>query len=247
VHSLAFHKLLRCQSGYPVDHWIAYPLSLFECLHFCEWLTDLIKILCTLSFPFSSILFFYCRCRVRIHSAVLEGTFGRVYRGTYTEEEGVEEEVLVKTVTGRSQLSYSSGYFAFSSSERVLRVADAFLGVRTFFLSFSLSFFLSFFLSQTSFYLPRLGVEGYLHVITHSYIPQSVGLLWTRDRPVAVESERNVPKSLTVLSLSMFLFWFAATNKQPVYSSMCPQARSLGGQWCSHPGRLSPRGAKMNE
>jgi hypothetical protein len=31
----------------------------------------------------------------------MEGTFGRVYRGTYTEEDGVEEEVLVKTVTGK--------------------------------------------------------------------------------------------------------------------------------------------------
>ncbi|KAJ9592192.1 hypothetical protein L9F63_001308, partial [Diploptera punctata] len=39
------------------------------------------------------------RCRVRLRNVVLEGTFGRVYRGTYTEEEGVEEEVLVKTVT----------------------------------------------------------------------------------------------------------------------------------------------------
>ena len=66
---------------------------------------------------------------------MLEGTFGRVYRGTYTEEEGVEEEVLVKTVTGRSQLSYSSVYFAFRSSEQGRQVADAFLRVRTFFLS----------------------------------------------------------------------------------------------------------------
>jgi RYK receptor-like tyrosine kinase len=41
---------------------------------------------------------------VRVHSVVLEGTFGRVYRGTYAEEDSVEEEVLVKTVTGRSQL-----------------------------------------------------------------------------------------------------------------------------------------------
>jgi RYK receptor-like tyrosine kinase len=44
---------------------------------------------------------------VRVHSAVLEGTFGRVYRGTYAEEDSVEEEVLVKTVTGRSQLACS--------------------------------------------------------------------------------------------------------------------------------------------
>lgn len=40
------------------------------------------------------------RYRVRLKSVLLEGTFGRVYRGTYTEEEGGEEEVLVKTVTG---------------------------------------------------------------------------------------------------------------------------------------------------
>uniref|UniRef100_A0A8D8M0B9 receptor protein-tyrosine kinase n=1 Tax=Cacopsylla melanoneura TaxID=428564 RepID=A0A8D8M0B9_9HEMI len=39
------------------------------------------------------------RCRVRLFSVNMEGTFGRVYRGTYTEEDGVEEEVLVKTVT----------------------------------------------------------------------------------------------------------------------------------------------------
>ncbi|XP_052121655.1 tyrosine-protein kinase Dnt-like [Frankliniella occidentalis] len=39
------------------------------------------------------------RCRVRLRSVVLEGTFGRVYRGSYADEEGVEQEVLVKTVT----------------------------------------------------------------------------------------------------------------------------------------------------
>jgi RYK receptor-like tyrosine kinase len=50
-----------------------------------------------------SVMFCICRCRVRVHSVVLEGTFGRVYRGTYAEEDSVEEEVLVKTVTGRSQ------------------------------------------------------------------------------------------------------------------------------------------------
>jgi len=57
---------------------------------------------------------------VRVHSVVLEGTFGRVYRGTYAEEDGVEEEVLVKTVTGRSQLgySYSSLYFVLRFQNR---------------------------------------------------------------------------------------------------------------------------------
>lgn len=39
------------------------------------------------------------RCRVRLRSVVLEGTFGRVYRGSYADEDGAEQEVLVKTVT----------------------------------------------------------------------------------------------------------------------------------------------------
>ncbi|XP_044740807.1 tyrosine-protein kinase Drl-like [Chrysoperla carnea] len=39
------------------------------------------------------------RCRVRLRSVVLEGTFGRVYHGSYTKEDGQEEDVLVKTVT----------------------------------------------------------------------------------------------------------------------------------------------------
>ncbi|XP_017770403.1 PREDICTED: tyrosine-protein kinase Dnt [Nicrophorus vespilloides] len=42
------------------------------------------------------------RCRVRLNSVVLEGTFGRVYLGSYTDEEGVEEEVIIKTVTGHA-------------------------------------------------------------------------------------------------------------------------------------------------
>ncbi|XP_024080750.1 tyrosine-protein kinase Dnt isoform X2 [Cimex lectularius] len=42
------------------------------------------------------------RCRVRLKSIVLEGTFGKVYRGSYTEEDGIEEEVLVKTVTDQA-------------------------------------------------------------------------------------------------------------------------------------------------
>lgn len=50
------------------------------------------------------------RCRVRLFSVNMEGTFGRVYRGTYTEEDGVEEEVLVKTVTGENwRLEYVYG------------------------------------------------------------------------------------------------------------------------------------------
>ncbi|XP_054269478.1 tyrosine-protein kinase Dnt-like isoform X1 [Macrosteles quadrilineatus] len=39
------------------------------------------------------------RCRCRLKSVLLEGTFGRVYRGSYTDEDGGEEEVMVKTVT----------------------------------------------------------------------------------------------------------------------------------------------------
>lgn len=39
------------------------------------------------------------RCRVRLLSVVLEGTFGRIYSGVYTPENGIEENILVKTVT----------------------------------------------------------------------------------------------------------------------------------------------------
>ncbi|CAH0390640.1 unnamed protein product [Bemisia tabaci] len=39
------------------------------------------------------------RCRVRLHSIVMEGTFGRVYHGAYTMESGKEQEVIVKTVS----------------------------------------------------------------------------------------------------------------------------------------------------
>ncbi|KAL1492981.1 hypothetical protein ABEB36_011133 [Hypothenemus hampei] len=38
------------------------------------------------------------RCRVRLNNIVLEGTFGRVYQGSYTTEEGTEETVIIKTV-----------------------------------------------------------------------------------------------------------------------------------------------------
>ncbi|XP_056645611.1 tyrosine-protein kinase Drl isoform X1 [Diorhabda sublineata] len=39
------------------------------------------------------------RCRVRLSSIILEGTFGKIYHGSYTTEEGNEETVIVKTVT----------------------------------------------------------------------------------------------------------------------------------------------------
>lgn len=42
------------------------------------------------------------RCRVRLKSVILEGAFGKVYRGTYAEEDGGEEEIIVKTVTGEN-------------------------------------------------------------------------------------------------------------------------------------------------
>ena len=46
----------------------------------------------------------------------------------------------------------------------------------------------SFFLTPISFYLLTVGVERYiLHMITLNDT-QSVGLLWTRDRPVAETS-----------------------------------------------------------
>lgn len=36
---------------------------------------------------------------MRLRSVVLEGAFGRVYKGSYTEEDSSEQDVLVKTVT----------------------------------------------------------------------------------------------------------------------------------------------------
>lgn len=39
------------------------------------------------------------RCRVRLSSIVMEGTFGRVYLGSFTCEDGKEEMVIIKTVT----------------------------------------------------------------------------------------------------------------------------------------------------
>lgn len=38
------------------------------------------------------------RCNVRLKEVIMEGTFGRVYRGTYTTDGGSEEEVIIKTV-----------------------------------------------------------------------------------------------------------------------------------------------------
>lgn len=49
------------------------------------------------------------RCRVRLRNIVMEGTFGRVYNGTYTnEEDGQEENVLVKTVTDHASQTQTS-------------------------------------------------------------------------------------------------------------------------------------------
>ena len=50
---------------------------------------------------------------------------------------------------------------------------------------------ISFFLSPSSFYLTRLGVWVIIHFITHNETPQSVGLLWTRDRPVAEANKQH--------------------------------------------------------
>jgi hypothetical protein len=45
------------------------------------------------------------------------------------------------------------------------------------------------FRSPSLFYLLTVGVEFvYFHLITLRHTPQSVGLLWTRDRPVAETS-----------------------------------------------------------
>lgn len=38
---------------------------------------------------------------MRLQKVELEGTFGRVFNGMYTKEDGSEESVLVKTVMGK--------------------------------------------------------------------------------------------------------------------------------------------------
>lgn len=40
------------------------------------------------------------RKRIRLQKVELEGTFGRVFNGTYTKDDGTEENVIVKTVMG---------------------------------------------------------------------------------------------------------------------------------------------------
>jgi hypothetical protein len=49
---------------------------------------------------------------------------------------------------------------------------------------------LSFLVLASPTHLFTAGVEGFcdFHLITLKHIPQSVGLLWTRDRPVAETS-----------------------------------------------------------
>lgn len=42
------------------------------------------------------------RQRIRLHDVQLEGTFGRVYRGLYTDANGKDEQVIVKTVTDQA-------------------------------------------------------------------------------------------------------------------------------------------------
>jgi hypothetical protein len=49
--------------------------------------------------------------------------------------------------------------------------------------------YLSFVVPSSSTYLFAAGVEVvYCHLITFRHTPQSVGLLWTRDRPLAETS-----------------------------------------------------------
>jgi hypothetical protein len=46
-----------------------------------------------------------------------------------------------------------------------------------------------------------VSVQGfYLHLITLKHTPQSVGLLWTRDRPVAETSDNTLYKRQTSMS-----------------------------------------------
>lgn len=48
------------------------------------------------------------RCRVRLNNIILEGTFGRVYQGSFNNEEGNDETVIIKTVADHaSQIQIS--------------------------------------------------------------------------------------------------------------------------------------------
>jgi hypothetical protein len=62
------------------------------------------------------------------------------------------------------------------------------LNLRNIWNTSTLSFFLSSFLILSSFYLFAVGVEGYCCTWSHLDTPHSIGLLWTKDRPVAVTS-----------------------------------------------------------
>jgi hypothetical protein len=49
------------------------------------------------------------RRTITIHTLLHEGTFGRVCRGEYTDEEtGTKTDVLIKTVSGERNASYST-------------------------------------------------------------------------------------------------------------------------------------------
>jgi hypothetical protein len=57
----------------------------------------------------------------------------------------------------------------------------------TVYISYLFRLFL-FLLSPSSSYLIMVRCRGLLHLITHTDTPQSVAILWTRDRPVAKTS-----------------------------------------------------------
>jgi len=53
----------------------------------------------SVNFPLN-LSFFFCRCKVRLQSVILEGTFAKIYNGTVLERDGSEKKVIVKTVNG---------------------------------------------------------------------------------------------------------------------------------------------------
>ena len=46
-------------------------------------------------------VFVSTRCKVRLQSVILEGTFAKIYNGTVLERDGSEKKVIVKTVNGK--------------------------------------------------------------------------------------------------------------------------------------------------
>jgi hypothetical protein len=66
------------------------------------------------------------------------------------------------------------------------------------------------------FYLLTVGVEVvYFRLITLRHAPQSVGLLWTRDRPIA-ETEHNIAGLKPTVTEKPLITWLHSVQEAPL-------------------------------